>query len=68
MDLAIIEALKNSIEKGKKSVLCTVIDEQGSTPRSVGAKMLVWEDGSIVGTIGGGILSTTSSRSIEDDS
>lgn len=56
MDLAIIEALKNSIEKGKKSVLCTVIDEQGSTPRSVGAKMLVWEDGSIVGTIGGGIL------------
>lgn len=56
MDLTIVQALKDSIEKGKRSVLCTVIDEEGSAPRNVGAKMLVWEDGSIVGTIGGGIL------------
>lgn len=56
MDLAILEALKDSMEKGRQSVLCTVIEEEGSTPRSVGAKMLVWEDGSIIGTIGGGIL------------
>lgn len=56
MDLAIIESLKKSLETGEKCVLCTIIDEEGSTPRSVGSKMLVWEDGSIVGTIGGGVL------------
>ena len=36
--------------------LCTVIGSQGSTPRHVGSKMLVMEDGSIAGTVGGGEL------------
>lgn len=34
--------------------LCTVIASQGSTPRHVGSKMLVWTDGNITGTVGGG--------------
>lgn len=41
---------------GKKAVLCTVVAVSGSTPRHAGAKMLVYEDGSIDGTIGGGNL------------
>lgn len=34
--------------------LVTLVDCQGSTPRGTGARMLVFEDGSIRGTIGGG--------------
>lgn len=35
-------------------VLCTIVRSQGSTPRHATSKMLVFPDGSIVGTIGGG--------------
>lgn len=41
---------------GGAAVLCTVIRTQGSVPRHVGAKMLVYADGSIAGTVGGGEL------------
>jgi xanthine dehydrogenase accessory factor len=36
------------------AALCTVIETQGSTPRKQGAKMIVYADGSIFGSIGGG--------------
>lgn len=36
--------------------LATVMTRSGSAPRSTGAKMLVRQDGKIVGTVGGGIL------------
>jgi xanthine dehydrogenase accessory factor len=52
------EALKIKRE-GKKATLATIVRTQGSTPREVGAKMLVYEDGSISGTIGGGRLEAT---------
>ena len=35
--------------------LCTIIERRGSVPREVGARMLVRKDGSIIGTVGGGI-------------
>jgi xanthine dehydrogenase accessory factor len=39
----------------KKNVACvTVINTEGSVPRDSGSKMLVYEDGSIYGTVGGG--------------
>ena len=44
----------NSLMKGKELVVATVISDQGSTPRSSGSKMVVYHDGSISGTIGGG--------------
>jgi xanthine dehydrogenase accessory factor len=40
--------------EGKRGVLATIVRAEGSTPREVGAKMLVYEDGSILETIGGG--------------
>ncbi|MCC7301317.1 MAG: XdhC family protein [Bacteroidia bacterium] len=40
----------------RESVLCIIVGKKGSTPRKVGAKMIVFEDGSIRGTIGGGAL------------
>lgn len=40
---------------GSSAVLVTVIEVRGSTPRREGAKMLVYPDGSISGTVGGGV-------------
>lgn len=41
-------------KQGKSFVLATIIKIAGHTPRDVGARMLVYPDGSIYGTIGGG--------------
>lgn len=52
--LEIYQELVNVISKGERAVLATIVSSQGSTPRKPGAKMLIKEDGSFVGTIGGG--------------
>ena len=44
------------IEKSRFSVLVTIIRQAGPSPRGVGTKCLIMEDGSLIGTIGGGIL------------
>jgi xanthine dehydrogenase accessory factor len=41
---------------GGSAALATIIGTEGSTPRETGTKMLVRQDGSIFGTIGGGSL------------
>lgn len=40
--------------KGEPAALATVIRARGSVPRHAGSKMLVYPDGKIVGTVGGG--------------
>jgi xanthine dehydrogenase accessory factor len=44
---------ERTLKQGKPFALATVVNVRGSTPREVGAKMLVRDDGQ-VGTIGGG--------------
>ena len=44
------------LAKGEFSVLATIIRLTGSGPRGAGTKFLILEDGSYVGTIGGGLL------------
>jgi xanthine dehydrogenase accessory factor len=44
---------ERTLERGQKFALATVINVRGSTPREVGAKMIVRDDGQF-GTIGGG--------------
>ncbi|RHW41580.1 XdhC family protein [Neobacillus notoginsengisoli] len=39
---------------GKNAALATIIRTKGSTPRKAGSKMLIMEDGNLIGTIGGG--------------
>ena len=46
--------LAGILERDGCVVLATVIRTRGSTPREVGAQMLIKADGSTVGTIGGG--------------
>lgn len=55
MNKDIFECLKQELEEKRNAVLLTVIDCQGSTPRSVGSHQVVLADGTTVGTIGGGI-------------
>lgn len=40
----------------REKVLATIISRKGSAPRSVGTRMLIFEDGSTVDTIGGGCI------------
>ncbi len=39
---------------GQQAVLAVIVRQHGSTPRSPGAAMLLLEDGSFIGTVGGG--------------
>lgn len=41
-------------ESGTKAAVATIIRTKGSTPQVIGAKMIIYPDGKIVGTIGGG--------------
>jgi xanthine dehydrogenase accessory factor len=50
----IYKEIAEHLEQGKPFVLATLIQTSGSVPRDAGAKMLVFSDGSISGTIGGG--------------
>lgn len=43
-------------ERGESAALCTITASQGSTPRHIGSKMLVFENGDFTGTVGGGEL------------
>ncbi|MCD8196631.1 MAG: XdhC family protein [Lachnospiraceae bacterium] len=45
--------LDEGAEHGRKA-LATIVRRKGSAPREVGTKMLIYEDGTTVGTIGGG--------------
>ncbi len=50
----VFDAVADALRRGEPAALVTIIRAQGSTPQRVGAKMLVFPDGRIVGTIGGG--------------
>ena len=48
------EKITQSIKQRKKFAVCIIVKTNGSTPRKIGSKMLVFEDKTIVGSIGGG--------------
>jgi xanthine dehydrogenase accessory factor len=50
----IYRAVADLENRNEPGVLCTLVRTQGSTPRQATSKMLVYGDGSILGTIGGG--------------
>lgn len=52
IDRDVIEEL--SLGREDEKAIVTVISTKGSAPRRAGAKMLVWPDGRILGSIGGG--------------
>ncbi len=54
--LEIFEALTQSIQDRKPVALATITEVKGASPARPGFKLLVWEDGSCVGNVGGGEL------------
>lgn len=52
----IYRALVELVENNETAALCTVVRSSGSTPRHSTAKMLVYPDGRILDTVGGGEL------------
>ena len=53
---SIYQALSELEKNNESAALCTVIKSEGSTPRHVSSKMLVYPDGKFIGTVGGGEL------------
>ena len=54
MNREVFAAVADALDKGEPAALVTIVATHGSTPQRVGAKMLVYADGRLVGTIGGG--------------
>lgn len=59
----IFQKIHDVIKAGKKAALCIIVETKGSSPRKAGSKMIVFEDGTQEGTIGGGSLEL---RVVED--
>jgi xanthine dehydrogenase accessory factor len=60
------EKLEKEVKNGKGAALVTVVKSSGSTPAEVGKLMVVYDDGKIDGTIGGGNLEkTTIGKAVE---
>ncbi len=47
---------QETLRRGSKVAVATIIRKEGSGPRDVGSKMLVGEDGKVHGTLGGGVF------------
>ena len=48
--------MKRRLEQGSRAAMATVVKTRGSTPQQVGAKMVIFDDGSFIGTVGGGCV------------
>ncbi len=51
---AFFEELAAAVRERRRVALAVVVEVAGSVPQRPGAKMLVYEDGTILGTVGGG--------------
>ncbi len=54
MNASIWNILADLEQNNRAGALCVIVDSSGSTPRHEGSKMVVFPDGTFVGTVGGG--------------
>jgi len=52
----IFTEIDKNLQRGRRMVLARIIRQVGSAPRGTGTKCLIMEDGTLKGTIGGGLL------------
>jgi xanthine dehydrogenase accessory factor len=68
--VSVYQAVAELETRNGGGVLCTIVRSQGSTPRHTSSKMLVYPDGRIVGSVGGGELENRviaeAQRALED--
>ena len=60
---AILDEMLAALSRGERVVLCSILASSGSVPRGAGAKMAVFEDDRVLGTIGGGAVERLRTRS-----
>jgi xanthine/CO dehydrogenase XdhC/CoxF family maturation factor len=53
-DRALTDALAAARDAGRNCALATIVATRGSTPRKIGARMLIDPEHGLVGTVGGG--------------
>ena len=53
-DQEIFQKIAELKDQGIAVCLATIVETSGSTPRGVGAKMIICADGTIYGSVGGG--------------
>ena len=56
MNADFIDRMKSAVASGKRFIMATIVSTNGPCPQKPGAKMMVFEDGSIHGTVGGGAI------------
>jgi xanthine dehydrogenase accessory factor len=54
IDREIFQKITDLRNRGIDASLATIVETAGSTPRGVGAKMVICADGTIYGSVGGG--------------
>ncbi|HZS46872.1 MAG TPA: XdhC family protein [Blastocatellia bacterium] len=52
----IFSELEKAVASGERVALATVAATRGSTPQTVGARLLIFESGRMFGTVGGGCV------------
>lgn len=52
----IFSALEQAVSEGRQVALATVVATRGSCPQRAGAHMLIFKDGELRGTVGGGCV------------
>ena len=55
-NMLVFEAVHQAQQSNTPIALATVITTHGSMPRHAGTKMVIYADGRIVGTVGGGAM------------
>lgn len=52
----VYQEIDRSLACNRKIAVATIVTTSGSTPQRTGAKLLVYEDGRMAGTVGGGCV------------
>lgn len=52
----VLDKLISTLKLDRSAILCGIVGNSGSAPRTSGARMVVLGDGSIIGSVGGGAL------------
>src|SRR5256886_17185326 len=56
MEIDIFDEIQKMRQQGRKAVLATIVQIRGSVPSFQSAKMLIRDDGTILGSVGGGCV------------
>lgn len=58
----LMQRIADLLKHGETIALATILQQDGSTPRTAGARMLIMSDGTSEGTIGGGLAEAMAQR------